>query len=72
VVLIEIVKRGKFKRTELPFKQNETTTVRRVLRQMEDFDWLYRTSEHSSIWRAGPKAELLMNFSEDKLKLIHS
>ncbi len=64
----QIVKTGKFKLTDLPFKQSERHTVRRVVRSMEAYSWLQRDSEHSSIWRAGPKAELLMNISQDKLE----
>jgi hypothetical protein len=70
--LVQIVKTGKFKMTDLPFNESERHTVRRVLRQMEAFDWLQRESEHAAIWRAGPKAEMLMNLSEDKLELARA
>jgi len=67
--LEQIVRTGKFKLTDLPFKECERSTVRRVLRECENYDWLQRSSEGSSIWRAGPKAEMLMNLSEEKLRL---
>lgn len=67
--LEQIVKTGKFKLTDLPFKESERHTVRRVLREMEAYNWLARESEHAAIWRAGPKAEMLMNLSEEKLEL---
>ncbi len=68
-ILEQTVRTGKFKLVDLPFKPEERATVRRVLREAEGYGWLQRTSEGSSIWRAGPKAELLMNLSEDKLRL---
>lgn len=67
--LEQIVRTGKFKLSDLPFRPEERSTVRRVLREAEEYGWLYRTSESSSIWRAGPKAEMLMNLSEEKLRL---
>jgi hypothetical protein len=68
-VLEQIIRTGKFKLNDLPFKENERSTVRRVCREAQGYGWLQRTSEGSSIWRAGPKAEMLMNLSEDKLRL---
>lgn len=68
-MLEQIVKTGKFKLNDLPFKPEERSTLRRVCREAEEYDWLYRESENSSIWRAGPKAEMLMNLSEEKLRL---
>ena len=64
----QIVKTGKFKLADLPFKKSERHTVRRVLREQQRYSWLTRDSDNSSIWRAGPKAELMMNLSEDKLR----
>ena len=69
VALIQIVKTGKFKLTDLPFDGSERHTVRRALREMEKYDWLTRDSPHSTIWRAGDKAEMLLNLSEHKLDL---
>jgi hypothetical protein len=68
-MLEQIVRTGKFKLNDLPFRPEERSTVRRVLREAESFDWLCRTSESSPVWRAGPKAEMLMNLSEEKLSL---
>jgi hypothetical protein len=67
-MLEQIAHSGKFRLTDLPFKPEERHTVRRALRQAETYEWLQRSSEGSSIWRAGPKAELLLNLSEDKLR----
>ena len=68
-VLEQIARTGKFRLNDLPFKPEERSTLRRVCREAEEYDWLYRTSDSSSIWRAGPKAEMLMNLSEEKLRL---
>lgn len=67
-VLEQIVRTGRFKLNDLPFRPEERSTVRRVLREAEAYGWLCRTSDSSPIWRAGPKAELLMNLSEEKLR----
>jgi hypothetical protein len=68
-VLEHVVRTGRFRLSDLPFKPEERSTVRRVLREAEAYGWLCRTSESSPIWRAGPKAEMLMNLSEEKLRL---
>ena len=70
--LEQVVRTGKFKLSDLPFKPSERHTCRRCLREMQAYDWLSRDSPHSSIWRAGPKAEMLMNLSEEKLELARS
>ena len=67
--LEQVVRTGKFKLTDLPFNESEIHTCRRVLREMESYSWLERDSPHAAIWRAGPKAEMLMNLSEEKLRL---
>ena len=66
--LDQLARTGKFKLADLPFKESERHTVRRCLREAEGSGWVTRDSEHSAIWRAGPKAELLMNISEEKLE----
>ncbi|MDB2261824.1 hypothetical protein PM035_12900 [Halorubrum ezzemoulense] len=70
--LEQLVKTGKFRIRDLPFEESELTTVRRVAREMEGFDWLARTSPSSPIWRAGPKAEVLMNLSDFKIQLARA
>ena len=70
-VLERLSHTGRFRLTDLPFKPEERATVRRVLREAEEYGWLCRTSEGSSIWRAGPKAEMLMNLGEEQLRLAH-
>lgn len=70
--LEQLVKTGKFRIRDLPFEESERTTVRRVAREMEGFDWLMRTSPSSPVWRAGPKAEMLMNLSDFKIQLAQA
>lgn len=66
--LDQLARTGKFKLADLPFKESERHTVRRVCREMQHYGYLSRDTKHSAIWRVGPKAELLMNISEEKLE----
>lgn len=43
-------------------------TVRRVLRQLEEDDWLERESEDARIWRAGMQARMLGDLSDRALQ----
>lgn len=43
-------------------------TVRRVLRQLEEDDWLRRESEDARIWRAGMQARMLGDLSDRALQ----
>jgi hypothetical protein len=61
--LEKLMNTGEFKLTDLPFEPSEIFTVRRCVREMESRGWLLRESEHADIWRAGPKAEMLMNLT---------
>jgi hypothetical protein len=70
--LEQIVRTGKFKIGDLPFKESERHTCRRVLREMESYSWLSRDNPNAAIWRAGPKAELLMNLSAETLENARS
>ena len=70
--LEQIVKTGKFKLSDLPFKNSERHTVRRVLRELESFGWLERTSPHSSIWRPGPRAVFLLNLEDEKIEIARN
>lgn len=70
--LEQVNRTGKFKLADLPFKPSERHTCRRCLREMEKYGWLSRETEHSSIWRAGPKSEMLFDLSEEKLELARS
>lgn len=67
-VLRQCIETGKFKISDLPFKEGQRHTTRRVLREMEELDWLSRESEKSAIWRIGPKARLHLNVSTDLIE----
>lgn len=64
--------------TEGAFKANDVrrafarppseATVTRVLRQLEEDDWLERETDGSSIWRAGLQARALGDLSESAIE----
>ncbi|OYR81987.1 hypothetical protein DJ71_12575 [Halorubrum sp. E3] len=64
--LEQLIDTGEFRLIDLPFETSEIFVVRRCLRGMESSGWLSRESENAHIWRAGPKAEMLMNLSEEE------
>lgn len=67
-ILTVLVNRGKFKLSELGFDNSQIHTVRRVCRTMRKKDWLIKESDQAAIWRAGPKAELLLDIDDDVLE----
>ena len=67
-VLDTLIKYGKFKISDLDFPKSKRHTVRRVLRQMEEYDWLMRESKRDSTWRVGPRAESHLNISSEKIR----
>lgn len=67
-VLEQLIRTGKFKLRDLPIRESEMATARRVLRVMEDLGWVARSSPNSSIWRVGHKGELLLNISPAKIE----
>lgn len=67
-VLEELVRTGYFKISDLNFNESQRHTVRRVLKEMESLGWLERESDHAAIWRIGPKAQMHMNISAEKIK----
>jgi len=67
-VLKQLVKAGRFRISELPFREDQRYTVRRVLRKMEDMEWLERENKRAATWRMGEKAALHLNISADKIK----
>lgn len=66
-VLKQIVKTGYFKISDLPFEENQRHTVRRVLREMEELDWLERENNRAAIWRIGELGKLHLNVSVEKI-----
>jgi len=67
-VLHELRRTGQFKISDLDFGPPQRHTVRRVLKEMEDFGWLRRTSERAATWRLGPQAEIHLNVSVDHIR----
>jgi hypothetical protein len=70
--LTTLVNRGKFKLSDLPFDESQTATVRRVLKTMIELGWLKKDSKGSSIYRLGPKAELLLDVDEEIIESANS
>ena len=64
--LDQLVETQEFNVSELPFKQSEMISVNRILQEMEARSWLQKESEHSQVWRPGPKAKLLMDISDEE------
>lgn len=67
-VMKQLVKTGQFRISDLPFDEGQRHTVRRVLRMMEEMDWLSRENDRAATWRMGERAELHLNVSADKIK----
>ena len=67
-VLKQLVQTGYFKISDLPFEEGQRHTVRRVLREMEDLDWLERENNRAAIWRIGDTGKLHLNISADKIR----
>lgn len=67
-----LVNRGKFKLGDLPFEESQHATVRRVLKTMIELGWLKKESKGSSIYRLGPKAELLLDVDDETIEAANS
>lgn len=60
-VLEKLAKHGELKVSDIKRVPGlQRATARRTLRNMERKGWLRRESEVSSVWKKGPKAELLL------------
>jgi hypothetical protein len=65
---LAIVDEAGFKISDLDFDESQRHTVRRVLREMEDLEWLERTNERGRIWYPGESAKQFLKLSkEDEL-----
>lgn len=56
-VLKRLVNVGEFQIGDLPFKESQAHTVRRVLREMTKLGWLAQESDRSATWDRGPVAD---------------
>ncbi|MDS0295777.1 hypothetical protein [Halogeometricum luteum] len=72
IALRYLADKGKFKLAELPFKETERHTVKRVLREMEEYGWIQRESKQSGIYRLGPTAEQYLNVDEEIIEAAKS
>ena len=70
--LKQLRKTGKFRIGDLPFDHGQRHTVRRVLREMEDREWLSRETEYAATWRMGEKAKLHLNVSPELVEQADS
>lgn len=67
-VLLTLTKHDEFKLADLPFKESQKHTVRRCLREMDDYDWIERESPQHSTWRAGPRFKDLARVADERLE----
>jgi len=67
-VLHQLVRTGQFKISDLDFEESQRHTVRRVLREMEDLNWLRRDDNLSATWKLGELAEMHMNISPETVE----
>ncbi|MUV56229.1 hypothetical protein [Halogeometricum sp. CBA1124] len=63
-VLITVSKQGSFKMGDLGFSESQRHTVRRVLKAMEEQDWLHRENNRMKTWHPGDTAKEYVKFSE--------
>jgi len=61
--LRQLQEEGSFVISDLPFDESQRHTVRRVLREMEDRDWLTRENKQQKTWYAGKTANNLLQLS---------
>lgn len=64
-VLKQLSEGGQFKIGDLPFEESQRHTVRRVLRNMEELEYLERANERGRIWYPGDTARQLIELPED-------
>ncbi|TKX86730.1 hypothetical protein EXE43_06780 [Halorubrum sp. SS5] len=66
-VLLTLTRQDEFKLTDLGFKDSEKHTVKRCLRELEEYGWIERDSPQHSIWRAGPRFKALARVADERL-----
>lgn len=66
---LQLVKsQGKFRISELEFNDGQRTTVRRTLREMEQFGWIGRKSQLDATWRLGEEGKKSLNVHPDIIR----
>ena len=68
--LDHLVKTGEFRLTDYPCSTDEEARVLTVLRDLEVCGFLEGPTDGELVWRAGPKATMLINLSEERLEPI--
>jgi DNA-binding HxlR family transcriptional regulator len=64
-ILHQLIEKGEFKMSDLPFDDRQHHTVRRVLRYMEDEGIVERESPQHKIWKLGPEGRELLNIRQE-------
>ena len=67
-IFLTLTKQNEFKLTDLPFKESEMHTVRRVAREMEQYRWIQRESPQHARWTAGPRFKDLAAVADERLE----
>ena len=66
--LDHLVKTGEFRLTDFPYSTEEEAKLLRVLGNLEVCGFLEGPTDGKFVWKAGPKATMLMNLSEERLE----
>ena len=67
-IFLTLTRQNEFKLTDLPFKESERHTVRRVAREMEQYRWIERESPQHARWKAGPRFKDLARVADERLE----
>lgn len=67
-VLKQLRKTGSFRISDLPFDESQRHTVRRVLREMEEMEWLARENNRAATWHPGETALTHLNLHTDLIR----
>jgi len=64
-VLATLKTEGEFSLDELPFEQSELVGVWRILRRLENKDWVRQDGD---VWKPGAKAQMLLELDDGSLE----
>ncbi|WP_147270926.1 hypothetical protein [Haloplanus salinus] len=64
-VLATLKTEGEFSLDELPFEQSELVGVWKILRRLEDKNWVQQDGE---LWKPGAKAQMLLELDGGSLE----
>ena len=63
-----LVKTGEFRLTDFHYSTDEEAKLLGVLGDLEGCGFLECPTDGESVWKAGPKATMLINLSEERLE----